>query len=91
MAETSETPMPAPEVKPIQPAKPEAPGPVSPEAKEGEGFASFLETLGMIVDTNVVLDEMQGKKRDVGDIMKDVLASAEQKLAAAKAAQEGKK
>ena len=81
MAETS-TPTPEP-IKPVTPV--EGLKPVEGEAK---GFGDLLETLGMVVDTEVVLDEMNGRKRDVGDIMKDVLAATEQKLAAAKAARE---
>lgn len=69
---------------------PEGGRPVTPEVKSKEPFTDFLEVLGMIVDTHVVLDEIKGQKRDVGDIMKDVLASTEQQLAAAKAAREGK-
>ena len=86
-----ETPKPAPEIKLTQPAKPEIKVAVTPEGKEGEDFADFLQTLGMVVDTHVVLDKMQGKERDVGDIMRDVLASVEQKLAVAKAIREGEK
>lgn len=80
----AETPTPTPEpIKPIIPV--EAPKPVEGEAK---GFGDLLEILGTVVDTEVVLDEMNGRKRDVGDIMKDVLAATEQKLAAAKATRE---
>lgn len=85
-----ETPIPTLEPKPVQPLETETgAAPVISEAKEGEEFGNLLETLGMVVDTEVALDQAKGQQRDVADIMKDVLASAEQKLAAAKAAREG--
>ena len=75
----AETPIPAPIVESI-----------TPKEEEGNAFAGLLETLGMVIDTNVALDKMQGKKRNVADIMKDLLASTKQKLEAAKATREGK-
>lgn len=56
--------------------------------EQPSAFGDFLRTLGRIADAEAIIRQTTGESTDRGDIMRDVLAMAEEKLRKAKEARE---